>query len=358
MIRMFSRRPDIRQAVAALARYNIPDIQREVLTDFLLQATDRELFHLNPRYLAEKLQIDERSTLRLLLLAMNEGLFTLHWDVRCPMCGSVNHRGDSLTALHHDDNCGVCRASFAPRLDDEVQVTFTPHERLRPLSPNAEDALFRSEISQRLGVTPGHTLLLMSEFQRFFPQQRLLPDESLNVARVAVLFTDLAGSTAIYARKGDPRAYHLVRLHFDELFRIANANDGLMVKTIGDAVMAAFETPLEAMTAALAMQKAIAELNTRAAIADDERLILKVGVHAGPSLSVTLNDRPDYFGTTVNIAARVQGLSHGNDIVFTEAINRDPEVMELLKDHICEQSVAQLKGIDGDVEVYRVKMRD
>jgi class 3 adenylate cyclase len=357
MVRLFSRRPDIRAAVAALARYDLPEAQRIALAAFLQQAEDRELFHMNPRYVAEKLQLDERSTLRLLLLAMHEGLLTLHWDVRCPTCGATNHRGDSLTALHHDDQCGVCQGRFAPRLDNEVRVSFSPHERLRTLPASADDQAFRNLLEQRLGATPGHALLLMNEFQRFFPQQRLLPDESLNVARVAVLFTDLAGSTAIYARKGDPRAYHLVRLHFDELFRIANANDGLMVKTIGDAVMAAFESPLEALNAALSMQQAIRELNQRAQLAEDEQLILKVGVHSGPSLSVTLNDRPDYFGTTVNLAARVQGLSHGNDIVFTDAVYNDSEVAELLGGRQLQRSFAQLKGIDGEVEVYRLESR-
>lgn len=354
MVRLFSRRPDLRAAVAGLERHNIAGEVREALAGILQQAEERELYHINPRYLAEKLDLEERATLRLLLAALHDGLMVLHWNVRCPACGSTNHRGDSLTALHHDDQCGVCHASFAPRLDDEVRVTFSLHERLRPLSRAADDPAFRNAIDERLGPTPGHTLLLMPEFQRLFPQQRLLPDESLNVARVAVLFTDLAGSTAIYARKGDPRAYHLVRLHFEELFRIADEYDGLMVKTIGDAVMAAFESPAEALGAALAMQRAIGALNRRAQIADDERLILKIGLHAGPSLSVTLNDRPDYFGTSVNLAARVQGLSHGGDIVFTEAIHADSEAAQLLAGHTLKPGHAQLKGIDHDVQIYRL----
>ena len=351
---LFSRRPDLMAIVAGLSRYDIAVDQQMALAKLLQQAEERELYRANPRYLAERLGLNERAALRLLLAALHEGIVTLHWDVRCPGCGATNHRGDSLAALHHNDQCGVCQLSFAPRLDDDVRVTFSIHERLRPLGSAADDAAFRAAINERLGPTPGHTLLLTSDFQRLFPQQRLLPDESLNVARVAVLFTDLAGSTAIYARKGDPRAYHLVRLHFDALFRIAEEHDGLMVKTIGDAVMAAFEAPAEALSAALTMQQAIVELNSQAQIADDKRLILKVGLHVGPSLSVTLNDRPDYFGTAVNIAARVQGLSHGGDIVFTEAIRADQQVQALLADHTLVASAAQLKGIDELVQVYRL----
>ncbi|MGV7796029.1 adenylate/guanylate cyclase domain-containing protein, partial [Mycobacterium kansasii] len=61
-----------------------------------------------------------------------------------------------------------------------------------------------------------------------------------------------------------------------------------------------------------------------------EHLVLKVGVHAGPSVVVTLNDRLDYFGSTVNMAARLQGQSAGADIVLSEATASDPAVREIL----------------------------
>jgi class 3 adenylate cyclase len=197
-------------------------------------------------------------------------------------------------------------------------------------------------------------MLLLPDFQRLFPQQRLLPDESLDVSRIALIFTDLAGSTALYARRGDPRAYHLVRLHFDTLFTVVNACGGTVVKTIGDAVMAVFQTPAEAMEAAIMMQHAIAELNNERQLSDDERLILKVGVHSGPTLSVTLNDRPDYFGTTVNLAARAQGLSQGRDVVFTEALYHDSEIASNLADWPVISNRAMLKGIENETTIFRL----
>lgn len=354
MFRLFSRRPDLRTELSGLADQGVPTDQITRLGDFLSGADERELLYANPRLVAERLGLPERETLRLLVSALHAGVVTLHWDVRCPMCGSTNHRADSLTALHHDEQCGVCQARFAARLDDEVRISFSLHERLRP-RPFANDDAFRAEVNTRLGPVAGHALLLLPEFQKLFPQQRLLPDESLNVTRAALLFTDLAGSTAIYARRGDPRAYHLVRLHFEELFSAADRCGGLMVKTIGDAVMAAFQTPAEALGAGLEMQEAVAGLNRRANLSDDERLILKVGVHSGPCLSVTLNDRPDYFGTTVNIAARVQGLSRGNDLVLTEAVRADAEARALLGDRPLESLSATLKGIDEPVLVHRLR---
>ncbi|MGH2523121.1 MAG: adenylate/guanylate cyclase domain-containing protein, partial [Anaerolineales bacterium] len=216
------------------------------------------------------------------------------------------------------------------------------------------DQTFRAQIDERLGPVPGQALLLLPDFQRLFPQERLLPDESLEVSRVALIFTDLAGSTALYAARGDPRAYHLVRLHFDELFNAADQYRGTVVKTIGDAILAVFQTPAEALSAALAMQRDVAGLNARQRLTDEEKLILKLGLHSGPCLNVTLNDRPDYFGTTVNIAARVQGLSHGGDVVFTEAVRADREAQRLLEGRPLESDRAKVRGIEKNILVHRV----
>jgi class 3 adenylate cyclase len=355
MLQLLNRRPDLKTAAARLDREGIAADLRVKFANYLEKAQPREVFHVNPRYLAERLNLSEREALRLLVLALYAGLITLHWDVRCPACGSYNDN-DSLHELHRETQCVMCQLRFAPKLDDEVRVTFSVHPRFRSLYADANDKQFRSEVDERLGPTPGRALLVLPDFQRLFPQERLLPDESLEVARMALLFTDLAGSTALYAQRGDPRAYHLVRLHFGELFNAADRNSGTVVKNIGDAVMAAFQTPAEALAAALAMQADIAVLNRRERLAGDEALILKVGLHSGPCLNVTLNDRPDYFGTTVNIAARVQGLSRGGDVVFTDAIRHDAEAMALIHHQPLETTQTKLKGIEGDLTVHRLVM--
>ncbi len=86
------------------------------------------------------------------------------------------------------------------------------------------------------------------------------------------------------------------------------AHDGGIVKTIGDAVMAAFSNPADAMRAALAVQRNMAQFNRdRQLGAEDGLVIVKLGLHGGPCIVVTLNDRLDYFGSTANLAARLQG---------------------------------------------------
>ena len=355
MFNLFNRQPDFKTTTANLTKYGVAADVGGRFAAWLETAANRELFHVNPRYLANKLGLDERAVLKLLVAALYEGVVTLHWDVRCPVCGMLNNN-DTLSGLKHNMECVMCHARFAPHFDEEVRVTFTLHPRLRSLPPSANDKAFREEIDSRYGPALGQNLLLLPDFQRLFPQERLLPDESLEVARAALLFTDLAGSTALYAARGDPRAYHLVRLHFDELFAVADKHNGAVVKNIGDAIMAAFQTPAEALRAAFDMQTAIAALNKRERLTGDEALILKVGLHSGPCLSVTLNDRADYFGTTVNIAARVQGVSRGGDVVFTDAIWSDVEAGKLLAGKTIEDDCVILKGIEGEIAVHRLRL--
>src|SRR4030095_4902905 len=102
--------------------------------------------------------------------------------------------------------------------------------------------------------------------------------------------------------------------------------DGALVKTIGDAVMAVFRRPAGALRAFLTAQQVLAS-----APRDERPLMLKVGIHTGPCIAVTLNGRLDYFGCTVNMAARLEGLSSGGDVIISSSVRADPEVSELIE---------------------------
>src|SRR5262249_42915110 len=121
----------------------------------------------------------------------------------------------------------------------------------------------------------------------------------------------------LYERVGDLAAYELVRSHFAVLHEIVGAESGAVVKTIGDAVMATFETPDRAISAALKMRDG---MNTLNADRGHEDLLLKIGIHEGPGRAVTLNDGQDYFGQTVNTASRVQSLAQSRAIFPTEPV--------------------------------------
>jgi len=167
-----------------------------------------------------------------------------------------------------------------------------------------------------------------------------------------VLFTDLKGSTALYERIGDLNAYVQVQRHFEQLVDVTVRHQGAVTKTIGDAVMAAFLTPADAVQAALEMRQSVEQMNRDRPQRD---FILKIGVHTGPSIAVTLNERLDYFGQTVNIASRVQHLADGDEIVITDNVRQSTGIAEILAPYRVDKSAAELKGISGSVPVYFVR---
>jgi class 3 adenylate cyclase len=197
----------------------------------------------------------------------------------------------------------------------------------------------------------GKRLLTTQAFRDLFRSEVIRASEGIGVKDIALLFTDLKGSTALYDRIGDLNAFSLVQQHFEHLQAVTQRFNGAIIKTIGDAVMAAFLNPLDAVGAALAMREAISSFNrTR----PDRELILKIGVHKGAAIAVTLNDRLDYFGQTVNIAARVQHLADADEIYLSDSVHDAEGVQQLLAPFALETSVARLKGVRQDMQVWRV----
>ncbi len=128
---------------------------------------------------------------------------------------------------------------------------------------------------------------------------------------------------------------------------------GAVVKTIGDAIMATFTQPVEAVGAALDMLMELRQLNQAS---HHGGLILKIGIHRGAAILVTLNERIDYFGQTVNIASRVQAAAGGEEIYLTEDIYRSSGVQELLESHSgpTEPVWMELRGLGEQVTIYKV----
>lgn len=196
----------------------------------------------------------------------------------------------------------------------------------------------------------GKRLLSTQSFLDLFRSEVVSNDEGLGVKDMTVLFTDLKGSTALYEKIGDPQAFFLVRQHFDALGRVVAKNSGAIVKTIGDAVMATFLNPLDALHAAVEMLSAIEDFNQGIA----EKMILKIGIHRGHSIAVTLNDRLDYFGQTVNIAARVQGLAEAGEIYISQDIYAFPGVADMLEGYSLQPESAAIRGLREKMSVYKI----
>ena len=145
--------------------------------------------------------------------------------------------------------------------------------------------------------------------------------EGIGVKDITLLFTDLKESTALYDRIGDLNAFSLVQQHFDQLQDVTVRNNGAIIKTIGDAVMAAFLDPGRRRGGRAGDAGGDRRLQPGKA---DRELILKIGIHSGAAIAVTLNERLDYFGQTVNIAARVAAPGRGRRDLYVRGCLRGP----------------------------------
>ena len=216
----------------------------------------------------------------------------------------------------------------------------------------ANDAL-HGLLGKRRPFLTAKRLLSNQTFRDIYRTDTLDVDQRLRVTSLTFLFTDLRGSTELYERVGDLAAFDLVKAHFGVLNEIVASEAGAVVKTIGDAVMATFPTPDRALAAAMRMREAMRALNAERG---SEDLLLKIGIHEGPCIAVSLNDRQDYFGQTVNIASRVQHLATAHEIFATGAVVGDARVSSLLADRGLKPAVhsATLRGIASEVSIYAI----
>jgi class 3 adenylate cyclase len=215
------------------------------------------------------------------------------------------------------------------------------------------DAPLHDMLVQKKRFLTATRLFTNQTFRDIYRTDTLDIDQRLKITSLTFLFTDLKGSTELYERVGDLVAYDLVKAHFHVLNEVIATQTGAVVKTIGDAVMATFPTPDRGLAAALRMREAMHALNEKRG---GEDLLLKIGVHEGPCLAVTLNDRLDYFGQSVNIAARVQGLAMSRSIFATRPVVEHPEARRLLDEAgltPVPQSV-MLKGISEEFCVFEI----
>lgn len=249
----------------------------------------------------------------------------------------------------------------AARMEVIARPEWTNEERI---VGNASEWVFRNETdATRLLIVERHAwsdqaltaaeVIALQEFRDLFASEALRPGESIHVGNMTILFTDLLDSTRMYREIGDASAFGRVLDHFDVLREAMQAEEGALVKTIGDAVMAVFRRPAGAIRTVLRAQQLLAQLPEGV-----RPTSLKAGVHFGPCIAVTLNDRLDYFGSTVNIAARLNSLSAGGEIVLSETVVQDPEVERLLQDHVLPATSfhAKLKGYE-DVPLRLLRLQ-
>jgi len=210
------------------------------------------------------------------------------------------------------------------------------------------------ELAWRQDALTGDQAIARAAFRRYCPEQLLRPGDEVQISNVVLMFTDLKGSTSLYETIGDTAAYKLVRDHFDYLNAVIENHRGTRVKTMGDAIMAAFSAAEDAVTAAIQLQTGVAGFNQER---DDGGIVLKLGLHLGQCIAVTVDGQLDYFGSMVNLAARLQGESDGGDIVFSKDLVEavDPSALSPGGARVeMTEASGTLRGFDEPVAYWRM----
>ncbi|MEQ9263878.1 MAG: adenylate/guanylate cyclase domain-containing protein [Balneolaceae bacterium] len=203
-----------------------------------------------------------------------------------------------------------------------------------------EEATYASEVSSAL------------DFRKLFSREAIKEGTNVRANGVTMLFTDLMNSTELYRQEGDNSAIGRVMNHFKIIQQIVAEERGGIVKTIGDSVMAVFREPVSALKAVERIQQIFTTSTTMG-----DSFKLKAGVHYGDCMAVNLNGRTDYFGTTVNIAARLVDVAKEKEIIISESVYNHPDVKLYLKKNeeklFIKENQIELKGFED--QEFRVK---
>jgi len=165
-----------------------------------------------------------------------------------------------------------------------------------------------------------------------------------HIQKLAILFADICGSTALYDKLGDERARQLISKCIALMTSKVSLHQGILIKTIGDEIMCSFATAEAAMNAACAMQNALE--NERPD--DTHPMHIRIGFHYGDVIC----EENDVYGDTVNVAARVASVTRANQIMTTlAAVNTLPSD---LRDKTQQIFRAEFKGKQEQLDIFQV----
>jgi class 3 adenylate cyclase len=296
-----------------------------------------------PRVILNNLVVPAREEMSVGVM-FNEGRYNVYAaELDGAQILSATNKGADEVAIY-------ARATDLP--NEIVNVGFTPRLKLiNETDQNQTFSIVSADWVDQAATAADVTTLQV--FRDLFSSEVFRPGEEISIGSATLMFTDLRGSTKLYREIGDAQAFSRVREHFEILERAVAAEGGSIVKTMGDAIMAAFRSPENAIRAIWDVQK---ELTSRG----QPLLMIKVGIHQGPCIAVNLNDRLDYFGSTVNITSRLPGFSTGGEVVFSQAIHDDPEALAFLERNAQPNSITKfmgdIRGYDQPMDLWKVKM--
>lgn len=400
---------------------SVPEHLRDKLKTYIKTAEMDALARIRPLALARAWHDSPDDVLKLFLHATRAGIFTLTWNTICPHCRGERDSVVSLGSLPENSHCAVCDIDFAVgdihsveinyRLNSQIadlprvmycsaepskkqhilaQQVIEPGDKTMLISPVQESTRVRYQTavqyrpatpggkiewhetslqghsalqvhnSSQVGVqlvyerlpwgddilTPG-AIFRLQEFRDLFSEEHLGSQLKLDVGEQTIMFTDLVGSTRFYEEAGDAQAFSTLREYFRIIYDEARRAGGAVVKTIGDGAMLVFADPQGAMRAAVKLLRHFAASSHR----------LRITLNVGPCLAVNFNTGIDYFGKTVNLAAKLQTDCAGQQILCTSAIARFPGVSELVAESglFMSPETFEHAAFAQKIAVFRVK---
>lgn len=337
------------------------------LVNYIETINESGLFHINVYSLAENWKINKKVLLELFIRGLHEGIFRMEWEYHCPHCGGIAHETLSIHQATSTNYCNACKVNFNNRIDDNIEIYFSIHPEIRNISKELKEIYMKSVMNevminkmcrwQNPFTIKGVDIIQNAVYRELLGDEVLLPDQSLELMKATVLFTDIKGSTQMYTDLGDSKAFQLVREHFRILFDIIKKYNGVPVKTIGDAVMGVFTNQVDGLKASLEAQNTL--IGFYKSKPDKEKIKVKIGLHSGTTIIVTLNGKLDYFGSTVNLAARIQSAANPNEVLISENIFENKENKHVIAQYTktVTKTKRVFKGLNGEYNIYHISFK-
>ena len=302
--------------------------EADKIAAFLTNVSDRLLFHIPIYEIGKAFDIPREKVLDIFIQGVYDGVFILEWIYHCPVCGHIAYEAPSLHQASSQNFCTICNKVFNNTLDTNIEVCFSIHPRLKML-----DSTFKmnyiADIEKnirngkyRTWDTPdairGVEIIQNNLYRELMRSEVLIGTQVLPLKNATILFANITNSTKLYASLGDQKTFLLIKDYVRILSDIIRKCGGVPVKTIGGVVMGSFIDPSEAFQAAVKALRLLIKHSQNKPV--NERIEIKMGLHSGPVLMVTLNNLLDYIGLTVNSALDITYTALPNEIVISQAL--------------------------------------
>ncbi|MCX8000650.1 MAG: DUF5939 domain-containing protein, partial [Leptospiraceae bacterium] len=343
---LFIQRTRQIQELKSSLRLGLDDVQ-----EWVLNTQPSSNVRINPFEIQTETGLSYKKVTAILLGGTLTGAFHMCWEYVCPTCRNISYKYHSLSSCQHKSFCKNCNQEFYGDLRQNIIVNFSIHPEILETNSEIEETKFSNERIQLTGIEVLH----VPEFKEFFGNEVISPKEILNISSVAVLFTSIEGSTQLYELLGELRALELVREHFHLINEAVQANNGIMLKTIGDCTLSSFVNVNFAVHSMFKIIEKFKILNMPKTF--NEQIHLKMGVYEGPVILLNMNDKIDYFGTTVNKAVRLSLIASGEEMCMTEDLFQRSEIQEILKIYgvrRVRRSKHVLKGLSENHSIIKI----